>query len=122
MVMVVDTETLTQQQTMLKRLLELAEEQRQALDHGDIAALEAISSLRALLVQAAAPFVPPHRPWDPSLEPLAAELQRVSDRLQQELHEAMQQVKKDMQQLSKREHVLDYIPGKAPQQRRAWNG
>ena len=122
MVMVVDTETHTQQRTVLTRLLELAGEQRQALDHGDIAALEAISSLRDLLVQAAAPFVPPHRPWDPSLEPLAAELQRVSDNLQQELLEAMKQVRNDMQELSKREHVLDYIPGNAPQQRRAWNG
>ena len=122
MVMVVDADTRTQQQALLTRLLELTEEQRQALDAGDIAAVDLISSLRTHVLQASAAFVPPQCAWDPSLKPQATELQQASDRLQQELLAVMTQVKRDMQELNKREHVLDYVPGIAPQRRMAWNG
>lgn len=122
MVMVVDADTLTQQRALLTRLLELTGEQRLALDSGDIAALDAISSLRLQLLKAATAFVPPQRAWDPSLQALAGELQQASDGLQQQLLGVMAQVKRDMRELNKREHVLDYVPGVASRRRLAWNG
>ena len=122
MIMAVDADTQMQQQALLMRLLELTTEQRVALDSGDIAALNVISSLRAQLVQAATAYIPPQHAWDASLTAIASELQQASDKLQQDLRAALEQVREDLQRLNKRERVAEYLPGTESKGRLAWNG
>ena len=121
-VMVADVETHARQRALLTRLLELTQAQQQALDTGDLAALNAISGQRAQLVGAAAPYIPPQCPWDLALAPLAREVQETSERLQRDLRATQAAILRDLQALQKREQVVQYLPAAGRKSRLAWKG
>ena len=108
MMAMLDTAT-THQIELLECLDGITTLQAQALDLGDLLALDGLSAQRAAAVAAAAPFVPPAMPWSPQVEDLAMQVKSRSEELQQSIRGCMAAVRKELLALNERQQVAGYL-------------
>ncbi len=108
------------QRELLLCLDEITDLQEQALDSGDLVALNQLSERRAQAVRAAAAFVPPALDWDAETRDLALHVKVRSESLQQSIRSCMVAIRKELVALTERQQVAQYLAPRAPQRGAKW--
>lgn len=120
MTMAAPTTAPQRQRALLLCLDEITDLQEQALESGDLLALNQLSERRAQAVRAAADYVPPALDWDAETEALALHVKVRSESLQQSIRSCMAAIRKELVALTERQHVAQYLAPSASRRGAKW--